>query len=92
MIKNIIIIISNIYSALDFSKLQIKGAIYRNKLTEALHQFNRDGTLFSGLSKNIASERNNEYILIKNDDKEGGWSLKLENVIVIFCYYIEYLC
>ncbi|ORX50357.1 PIN domain-like protein [Piromyces finnis] len=64
-------------SALDFSRLQIKGAIYRNKLTEALHQFNREGTLFNGLSKNIASERNNEYILIKNDD--NGWSLKLEN-------------
>jgi len=59
-------------------------------LTEALLQFNREGSLFKGLSKNIASERNNEYILIKNDDKEGGWSLKLENVKII-CLFLFYI-
>ena len=63
----------NAPTALDFSKAQILGLSHRNVLTQKLL------TVTDSLSRvqpllptRIAGERNREYVLIKNDAKEGA--------------------
>ncbi|KAF9581163.1 DNA repair protein rad2 [Lunasporangiospora selenospora] len=60
---------------LDFSKLQVQGVIRRNTVTQKLLTVNQavskiEATVQPG---RIASQRNRQYILIKNE--EGGWAL-----------------
>ncbi|KAJ3044960.1 DNA repair protein rad2, partial [Rhizophlyctis rosea] len=76
-------------TAADFSKLQIRNLVQRNYLTERYWDFNRA----AGVEKNpeagkrkkamrVASERNREYVLVKNDEVGGvgGWTMKTETV------------
>ncbi|KAG0047919.1 DNA repair protein rad2 [Gryganskiella cystojenkinii] len=63
---------------MDFSKLQVEGVIRRNIVTHKLLSVNQavskvgeeTGTTKPG---RIASQRNRQYILVKNE--EGGWAL-----------------
>ncbi|EEB06959.1 DNA repair nuclease Rad13 [Schizosaccharomyces japonicus yFS275] len=57
---------------MEFSKFQIERLKERNELTQRLMDFtgmNKKGPL------RIASERDREYILVRNDGVEGGWAL-----------------
>ncbi|KAF9419292.1 DNA repair protein rad2 [Podila epigama] len=64
-------------SAMDFSKLQVEGVIRRNNVTHKLLNVNRTINKIDDASVakpgRIASQRNRQYILIKNED--GGWAL-----------------
>ncbi|KAJ3043972.1 DNA repair protein rad2 [Rhizophlyctis rosea] len=79
-------------TAQDFSKLQIKNLVQRNYYTERLANFRGSA---GGVEKDnggkkkkkkemgirVASERNREYVLVKNDDTVGGgWSFKANAV------------
>ncbi|KAL2161551.1 hypothetical protein VTH06DRAFT_8113 [Thermothelomyces fergusii] len=59
-----------------FSKFQIERVRERNHLTQRLmHELGMAGTdLTIGVNR-IASDRNREYILVKNEGAEGGWAL-----------------
>ena len=61
-----------------FSKFQIERVTERNELTQRLMNINgmNEDAMFgvNGTSR-IASERNREYVLVKNDGVEGGWAL-----------------
>ncbi|KAG0258040.1 DNA repair protein rad2 [Mortierella polycephala] len=60
---------------MDFSKLQVEGVIRRNKVTHKLLTVNQAVNKTEATSKpgRIASQRNRQYILVKNE--EGGWVL-----------------
>lgn len=61
---------------LDFSKEQIKNLKQRNALTQQLLiTTDSIGQAHVSIPIRIASERNKEYVLIKNDSGEGGWIL-----------------
>jgi DNA excision repair protein ERCC-5 len=61
-------------TAMDFSRLQVQGAIRRNDLTQKLLNVNNYvSKVENALPTRIASERGKEYLLVKND--EGGWIL-----------------
>ncbi|KAJ3281351.1 DNA repair protein rad2, partial [Borealophlyctis nickersoniae] len=77
-------------TAVDFSKLQIRNLVQRNHLTERLHHFARTGD--AGMKKKyggkygdkamrVASERNREYVLVKNDETLGGGYTMKANVV-----------
>ncbi|AEO53913.1 hypothetical protein MYCTH_2295852 [Thermothelomyces thermophilus ATCC 42464] len=59
-----------------FSKFQIERVKERNHLTQRLmHEMGMAGTdLTIGVNR-VASDRNREYILVKNEGAEGGWAL-----------------
>ncbi|KAL2154421.1 hypothetical protein VTH82DRAFT_3097 [Thermothelomyces myriococcoides] len=59
-----------------FSRFQIERVKERNHLTQRLmHELGMAGTdLTLGVNR-IASDRNREYILVKNEGAEGGWAL-----------------
>ncbi|KAF9919183.1 DNA repair protein rad2 [Lobosporangium transversale] len=60
---------------MDFSKLQIQGVIRRNNVTHKLLTVNQAVNKMDEVAKpgRIASQRNRQYVLIKNED--GGWVL-----------------
>ncbi|KAF9978692.1 DNA repair protein rad2 [Actinomortierella ambigua] len=65
---------------MDFSKLQVEGVIRRNTVTQKLLTVNQavsklDDSAATTHNKpgRIASQRNREYLLVKNE--EGGWVL-----------------
>lgn len=59
-----------------FSKFQIERVKERSDLTNRL--MNMNGMNDVGIQR-IASERGREYILVKNDTVDGGWSLGVVN-------------
>ncbi|ORY87818.1 hypothetical protein BCR37DRAFT_353645 [Protomyces lactucae-debilis] len=59
-----------------FSRFQIERVKERSDLTNRL--MNLNGMNESGPQR-IASERGREYVLVKNDDVNGGWSLGVVN-------------
>lgn len=61
---------------LDFSKEQIKNLKQRNALTQQLLVTTDSiGKAHVEIPIRIASERNKQYLLIKNEGEEGGWIL-----------------
>ncbi|KAF9189241.1 DNA repair protein rad2 [Haplosporangium sp. Z 767] len=60
---------------MDFSKLQVEGVIRRNNVTHKLLTVNQAVNKAESVNKpgRIASQRNRQYILVKNE--EGGWVL-----------------
>ncbi|KAF9433736.1 DNA repair protein rad2 [Entomortierella beljakovae] len=60
---------------MDFSQLQVQGVIKRNTVTQKLLTVNQRVSKVETAVKpgRIASQRNRQYILVKNDD--GGWVL-----------------
>ncbi|KAG6334646.1 hypothetical protein ID866_4442 [Astraeus odoratus] len=65
---------------LDFSKEQIKGLQQRNALTQQLLiTTDTIGQAHINIPVRIASERNKEYVLERNESAEGGWVLGLRD-------------
>lgn len=61
---------------MDFSKEQIKNLKQRNQLTQQLLTTTDSiGKSHVEIPIRIASERNKQYLLIKNEGDEGGWIL-----------------
>ena len=60
-----------------FSRFQIERVKERNHLTQRLmKEAGMTGTdLTLGVNGRIAGEKDREYILVKNDNAEGGWAL-----------------
>lgn len=65
---------------LDFSKQQIKNLKQRNSLTQQLLATTDDiGKAHISIPVRIASERNREYMLIRNEGATGGWILGIRD-------------
>lgn len=65
---------------LDFSKQQIQNLKQRNSLTQQLLITNDTvGSAHISIPVRIASERNREYVLVKNNDGSGGWILGVKD-------------
>jgi DNA excision repair protein ERCC-5 len=65
---------------LDFSKEQIKNLQQRNALTQQLLvTTDTIGQAHVSIPVRIASERNREYVLVKNMDGDGGWILGIRD-------------
>jgi DNA excision repair protein ERCC-5 len=65
---------------LDFSKEQIKNLRQRNALTQQLLMTTDSiGSAHIAIPVRIASERNKEYILMKNEGEFGGWILGIKD-------------
>ena len=64
-------------TALDFSKAQIVNLKQRNELTQKLlatiETVGR--TKYTIMPTRIASERNRQYVLVRNEGPDGGWVL-----------------
>ncbi|CAG8484811.1 9963_t:CDS:10, partial [Acaulospora colombiana] len=56
---------TKLYTAMDFSKLQIKNLVRRNELTQKMLDVTNNAKNIK--SSRIASERNREYVLMKNE-------------------------
>jgi DNA excision repair protein ERCC-5 len=66
----------NSKTPLDFSKEQIKNLKQRNSLTQQLLTTTDSiGKSHVEIPIRIASERNRQYILVKNEGEAGGWIL-----------------
>ncbi|KAF9223772.1 PIN domain-like protein [Gyrodon lividus] len=65
---------------LDFSREQIKNLQQRNSLTQQLLMTTDSiGKAHLTIPVRIASERNREYVLIKNEGADGGWILGIRD-------------
>jgi DNA excision repair protein ERCC-5 len=65
---------------LDFSKQQIKNLQQRNSLTQQLlTTTDVIGKAHISIPVRIASERNREYVLMKNESEVGGWILGIRD-------------
>lgn len=63
-------------TALDFSKAQIKFLKQRNSLTQQLLETTDSiSQAHVSIPVRIASERNRQYVLTKNEGEDGGWVL-----------------
>ncbi|TFY57352.1 hypothetical protein EVJ58_g7063 [Rhodofomes roseus] len=70
----------NAKTPLDFSKEQIKNLKHRNSLTQQLLTTTDSiGKAHVEIPIRIASERNKEYVLVKNEGAEGGWVLGIRD-------------
>ena len=66
---------------LDFSKQQIQNLRQRNALTQQLLiTTNSIGSAHIAIPIRIASERNKQYVLIKNEGDDGGWILGIQDI------------
>jgi DNA excision repair protein ERCC-5 len=66
---------------LDFSKQQIQNLRQRNVLTQQLLTTTDSiGSAHIAIPVRIASERNKQYVLIKNESESGGWILGIRDV------------
>lgn len=65
---------------LDFSKQQIRNLRQRNTLTQQLLiTTDSIGSAHISIPVRIASERNKEYVLMKNEGESGGWILGIRD-------------
>lgn len=72
--------LQNAPTPLDFSKQQIKNLQQRNTLTQQLLiTTDSIGSAHISIPVRIASERNKEYVLIKNEGESGGWILGIRD-------------
>ncbi|KAF5382018.1 hypothetical protein D9615_004449 [Tricholomella constricta] len=70
----------NAPTPLDFSKQQIKNLRQRNTLTQQLLiTTDSIGSAHISIPVRIASERNKEYVLMKNEGDSGGWILGIRD-------------
>src|SRR3954447_2318956 len=70
------LILYNIYTAMDFSQLQIKHLVKRNELTQKLIDVTKNATNPNNTTPiRIASERNKKYVLVKNKEGNAGWTM-----------------
>lgn len=68
------------HTPLDFSKQQIKNLQQRNTLTQQLLTTTDSiGKAHISIPIRIASERNKEYVLVKNEGEGGGWVLGIRD-------------
>ncbi|EKM58338.1 uncharacterized protein PHACADRAFT_193460 [Phanerochaete carnosa HHB-10118-sp] len=68
--------LKNAKTPMDFSKEQIKNLKQRNSLTQQLLTTTDSiGKAHVEIPIRIASERNKQYILVKNEGEGGGWVL-----------------
>jgi DNA excision repair protein ERCC-5 len=68
------------HTPLDFSKQQIQNLRQRNSLTQQLLiTTDSIGSAHISIPVRVASERNKEYILIKNEGESGGWILGIQD-------------
>jgi DNA excision repair protein ERCC-5 len=68
------------HTAMDFSKAQIQNLRQRNALTQQLLVTTDSiGKAHISIPVGIASERNKEYVLVKNDGVDGGWILGIRD-------------
>lgn len=66
---------------MDFSKQQIMNLRQRNALTQQLLMTTDSiGNAHIAIPVRIASERNKEYILMKNEGVDGGWILGIKDI------------
>lgn len=78
--KRLQAMLRNSNTPLDFSEAQIKNLKQRNALTQQLLETTDSiGRANVVIPVRIASERNKEYVLIKNQGAEGGWILGINN-------------
>lgn len=65
---------------MDFSKQQIKNLKQRNSLTQQLLSTTDSiGRAHIEIPVRIASERNKQYVLVKNHGENGGWILGIRD-------------
>ncbi|KAG6862492.1 hypothetical protein C0995_000039 [Termitomyces sp. Mi166 len=70
----------NAPTPMDFSKQQIKNLQQRNSLTQQLLVTTDSiGSAHISIPVRIASERNKEYVLMKNEGESGGWILGIRD-------------
>jgi DNA excision repair protein ERCC-5 len=70
----------NAPTPLDFSREQIKNLQQRNALTQQLLTTTDSiGKAHISIPVRIASERNREYLLMKNEGEGGGWILGIRD-------------
>lgn len=70
----------NAPTPMDFSKQQIKNLQQRNALTQQLLVTTDSiGSAHISIPIRIASERNKEYVLMKNEGESGGWILGIRD-------------
>jgi len=62
-------------SALTFSQLQVQNLMTRNKFTQRLLDFNKHGAKGSATPQRVVSERNRQFVLIRNEEQNGGWAM-----------------
>jgi DNA excision repair protein ERCC-5 len=68
------------HTPLDFSRQQIKNLKQRNLLTQQLLMTTDSiGKAHLAIPVRIASERNKEYVLMKNEGEGGGWILGIRD-------------
>lgn len=78
--KRLQTMLRNSHTPLDFSMAQIKNLKQRNALTQQLLETTDSiGRANVVIPVRIASERNKEYVLVKNEGAEGGWVLGLND-------------
>jgi DNA excision repair protein ERCC-5 len=72
--------LQNAHTPLDFSRQQIKNLKQRNSLTQQLLMTTDSiGKAHLTIPVRIASERNKEYVLMKNEGEGGGWILGIRD-------------
>ena len=72
--------LKNAKTPLDFSKEQIKNLKQRNALTQQLlNTTDSIGKAHIEIPIRVASERNKQYILIKNEGEGGRWILRVRD-------------
>jgi DNA excision repair protein ERCC-5 len=78
--KRLQAMLQNAPTPLDFSRQQIKNLKQRNSLTQQLLMTTDSiGKAHLSIPVRIASERNKEYVLMKNEGDGGGWILGIRD-------------